>query len=61
MLLEVPLEYEGEELDEDSPDSLYFIYICRKDAELVARMNKKEKVVEKETRKKKTRKGAFPL
>jgi len=53
---------DGEELDEDSPDSLYFVYICRKDPVLVAKKKKREIKVEiiKET-KKKTRKGAFPL
>jgi len=61
--LEVPLEYEDEELDEDSPDNYYFVYVCRKDAELV-RM-KKEALTAKEKKDRlaglRTRKGAIPL
>jgi hypothetical protein len=30
-----PLEYEAEELDADDPESMYFVYICTKDDELI--------------------------
>lgn len=60
---EVPLEYEEEDLDEDSPDSYYFVYICRKDADLVQK--KKDSFKKKEKKERldgmRTRKGAHPL
>lgn len=40
--VEKPLAFELEELDPDDPDSMYFIYICVKNPELVKKKKVKE-------------------
>ena len=37
-----PKEYENEDLDSTDPNSLYFIYVCRKYKELAIKMKAKE-------------------
>eukprot|EP01041_Mallomonas_annulata_P012428 gene12428-26141_t len=60
--LEIPPEFEGEVLNDDNPDSFYFIYICKKDAELVEKKKTRLETVDRRAKiKKKTRKGAFVL
>jgi len=57
----IPLEYDSEQLDVTSPDSVYWVYICKMDEKLVARKNRKVALQDKKDRMRKTRKGAFPL
>lgn len=40
-----PKEFEEEELDPNDPNSLYFLYICRKNHELVRKKKLKEKKI----------------
>lgn len=47
--------YLGEELDTIDPSSMYFIYICRKDPELVRRKTRKIKKLNKDAAIKNTR------
>ncbi len=58
-----PVEFETEDLDLDDPDSIYFVYICTKNAELVAKLKRKNsKTVKKEEKfKAKTKKRAPKL
>jgi hypothetical protein len=62
IILEIMQEYEGEILDEDNPNSYYYVYICKIDDELVKkkndRLNLNNEILK---RQKKTRKGAHPV
>ena len=59
---EVPLEYEEEVLNDDDPDSYYFMYVCVKDADMVRRKRDRLLNIDKKAAaKKKTRKGAFRI
>lgn len=58
--LSKPVEFEEEDLDQDDPDSLYFIYICKKQADMVLKKLIKENKVKAELKKKKPKKVKAP-
>lgn len=53
--IQKPEMFIGEELDSTDPSSMYFLYICRKDPELVKRKTRRIKRANKEAEKKKKR------
>ena len=52
-----PIEFANEELDIDDPESMYFVYICTKDEELLEKKGAKDGKREKRVKKKKTKKA----
>lgn len=55
-----PNEYENEVLDEEDPDSMYFIYICTKQEDMVTKKLIKENKIKADLKKKKPKKMAAP-
>lgn len=58
--LSKPVAFEDENLDQEDPDSLYFIYICKKQQDMVMKKLIKENKVKAELKKKKPRKVQAP-
>ena len=55
-----PNEFEREELDQEDPDSMYFIYICTKQEDMVTKKLIKENKLKADLKKKKPKKVAAP-